>query len=50
VIDDRPPAPKKDAAPVSTSIQSTKTDWLSAISESFLTAGLTEATADQLSK
>jgi cell division protein FtsB len=49
VIDDRPPAPKKDAAPVSTSIQSAKTDWLSAISESFLTAGHTESTPDQLS-
>ncbi|MHA7986036.1 FtsB family cell division protein [Rathayibacter sp. CAU 1779] len=49
VIDDRPPAPKKDASEVSTDIQSTKTDWLSAITGSFFTAGLTDQTASQLS-
>jgi hypothetical protein len=50
VIDDRPPAPKKDDAPVSSSIQTTKSDWLTAIAGSFLTAGLTDQTAAQLSK
>jgi cell division protein FtsB len=50
VIDDRPPAPKKDDAPVSSSIQTTKSDWLTSLAGSFLTAGLTDQTADQLSK
>jgi hypothetical protein len=50
VIDDRPPAPKKDADPVSASIQATKTDWLTAITGSFFTAGLTDQTADELTK
>lgn len=50
VIDDRPPAPKKDAAPVSSSIQNTKSDWLSALAESFLAAGTTTKTAHQFSK
>lgn len=50
VIDDRPPAPKKDAAPVSSSVQPTRANWLVAVSGSFLAAGLTDRTADQLSK
>lgn len=50
VIDDRPPAPKKQDAPVSSSIQTTRSDWLTAITGSFLTAGLTDQTAAQLSK
>ena len=50
VIDDRPPAPKKDASDVSTEIQSTKSDWLDSLAGSFLTAGLTDQTADQLTK
>ena len=50
VIDDRPPAPKKDATEVSTDIQSTKSDWLDSLAGSFLTAGLTDQTADQLTK
>ncbi|MGA0566611.1 FtsB family cell division protein [Rathayibacter sp. KR2-224] len=50
VIDDRPPAPKKDDGPVSSSIQATKSNWLTSIAGSFLTAGLTDRTADQLSK
>ena len=50
VIDDRPPAPKKQDAPVSSSIQTTKSDWLTSLSGSFITAGLTDQTASQLSK
>ncbi|GAB3390474.1 hypothetical protein GCM10027568_14560 [Humibacter soli] len=50
VIDDRPPAPKKKAADVSTDIQTTKSDWLDSLAGSFLTAGLTDQTADQLTK
>lgn len=50
VIDDRPPAPKKNDAPVSSSIQATKSDWLSSLAGSFLTAGLTDQTAAQLSR
>ena len=50
VIDDRPPAPKKDATTVSTDIQSTKSDWLDSLAGSFLTAGLTDQTAAQLTK
>ncbi|GAB3803417.1 hypothetical protein GCM10028798_22250 [Humibacter antri] len=50
VIDDRPPTPKKDDAPVSSSIQATKSDWLKAIAGSFLTAGLTDRSAAQLTR
>ncbi|WP_026940129.1 FtsB family cell division protein [Humibacter albus] len=50
VIDDRAPTPQKNQAPVSRDIQATKSDWLGALASSFLTAGTTGATADQLSK
>lgn len=50
VIDDRSPSPKKDTTPVSRDIQTTKSDWLDSLASSFLTAGTTDETADQLSK
>lgn len=48
VIDDRPVSVKKDATPVSASIQKTKSDWLSSLVGSDLTAGLSTDTAGQL--
>ncbi|TAM68337.1 MAG: septum formation initiator family protein [Microbacteriaceae bacterium] len=40
VIDDRPAAAKKDTAPVSKSIQKTQSDWLGALFDSIMIAGL----------
>lgn len=48
VIDDRPVAVKKDATPVSSSIQKTRSDWLSSLVGSDLTAGLSTGTASRL--
>lgn len=48
VIDDRPPAATGTDAPVSSSIQHTKTDWVGSLFGSFMGAGLTEATPQQL--
>ncbi|MGN7798278.1 FtsB family cell division protein [Leifsonia sp. 22587] len=48
VIDDRPPAAKQDATPVSSRLQKTRTDWVSSLFGSFMGAGLTEATPQQL--
>ncbi|WP_431277689.1 FtsB family cell division protein [Leifsonia poae] len=49
VIDDRPPAAKAaDNAPVSSKLQKTETDWVGTLFGSFMGAGLSEATPDQL--
>ena len=49
VIDDRPPAAKQDTTPVSSKLQKTQTDWVGSLFGSFMGAGLTEATPQQLS-
>ncbi|MFF2053987.1 septum formation initiator family protein [Leifsonia sp. NPDC058194] len=49
VIDDRPPAAAQSDAPVSSTIQKTHTDWVGSLFGSFMGAGLTEATPQQLS-
>jgi len=49
VIDDRPPAAKSSQAPVSSRLQKTQTDWVGSLFDSFLGAGLTDATPAQLS-
>ena len=49
VIDDRPPAAKTADTPVSSKLQKTKTDWVHSLFGSFMGAGLTEATPQQLS-
>lgn len=49
VIDDRPPAATTTDAPVSSTIQKTRTDWVGSLFGSFMGAGLTEATPAQLS-
>jgi cell division protein FtsB len=48
VIDDRPPAAKQDSTPVSSKLQKTRTDWVGSLFGSFIGAGLTEATPQQL--
>jgi hypothetical protein len=49
VVDDRPPAAKQDAAPVSSKLVKTQTDWVSSLFGSIMGAGLTDATPQQLS-
>jgi cell division protein FtsB len=49
VIDDRPVSASNDAAPVSTSIQKTRTNWLDSLFRSVMTAGLSTQSADSLS-
>lgn len=49
VIDDRPPAATKDDGPVTSKLQKTQTDWVGSLFGSFMGAGLTEATPQQLS-
>ncbi|MGO4536670.1 FtsB family cell division protein [Leifsonia sp. 2MCAF36] len=49
VIDDRAPAAKQDGTPVSSKLQKTRTDWVGSLFGSFMGAGLTEATPQQLS-
>jgi len=49
VIDDRAPAAKQDTTPVSSKLQKTQTDWVGSLFGSFMGAGLTEATPQQLS-
>ncbi|WP_431247823.1 FtsB family cell division protein [Leifsonia xyli] len=49
VVDDRPPAAKQDTAPVSSRLQKTQTDWVGSLFGSFMGAGLTDATPQQLS-
>src|SRR6478735_3787300 len=48
VIDDRPPAAQQAETPVSSRLQKTKTDWVGSLFGSFMGAGLTDATPDQL--
>ncbi|MEO7015766.1 MAG: septum formation initiator family protein [Leifsonia sp.] len=49
VIDDRPPAAKAGGdTPVSSKLQKTHTDWLGSLFDSFMGAGLSQATPDQL--
>ncbi|MFF1878615.1 septum formation initiator family protein [Leifsonia sp. NPDC058230] len=49
VIDDRPPAAKTTATtPVSSKLQKTQTDWIGTLFGSFMGAGLSQATPDQL--
>lgn len=49
IIDDRAAAAKaSEKPPVSKDIQTTKTDWLAALFDSAMTAGLTDATPSQL--
>ncbi len=48
VIDDRPPAARQAETPVSSRLQKTKTDWVGSLFSSFVGAGLTDATPDQL--
>ncbi len=48
VIDDRPPAAAQAEAPVSSKLQKTKTDWVGSLFGSFVGAGLTDATPQQL--
>ncbi|MFI5060079.1 MAG: septum formation initiator family protein [Actinomycetales bacterium] len=49
VIDDRPPAAKAgEETPVSSKLQKTHTDWLGSLFGSFMGAGLSQATPDQL--
>ncbi|GAA2066455.1 MULTISPECIES: FtsB family cell division protein [Leifsonia] len=49
VIDDRPPAAKQDTTPVSSKLVKTQTDWVGSLFGSFMGAGLTQATPQQLS-
>jgi cell division protein FtsB len=49
VIDDRPPAAAKDDTPVTSKLQKTQTDWVGSLFGSFMGAGLTDATPQQLS-
>ncbi len=49
VIDDRAPAAKQDTTPVSSKLQKTQTDWVGSLFGSFMGAGLTDATPQQLS-
>jgi cell division protein FtsB len=49
IIDDRPLAAKKDEAPVSKTIQKTKSNWLDSMFSSIMIAGLSTQPADQLS-
>ncbi|MFT4029277.1 MAG: septum formation initiator family protein [Protaetiibacter sp.] len=48
VIDDDDTPQASDAQPISDSIQTTRVDWVTAFLGSVYTAGLTEATPDQL--
>ena len=48
VIDDHPPAAKQDTTPVSSKLQKTQTDWVGTLFGSFMGAGLTQATPQQL--
>jgi cell division protein FtsB len=48
VIDDRPPAAQQAETPVSSRLQKTKTDWVGSLFSSFVGAGLTDATPEQL--
>jgi hypothetical protein len=48
VIDDRPPAAQQAETPVSSRLQKTKTDWVGSLFASFVGAGLTDATPEQL--
>ncbi|WP_223357489.1 FtsB family cell division protein [Leifsonia sp. ZF2019] len=48
VIDDRPPAAVQTDDPVSSKLQKTRTDWVGSLFGSFMGAGLTEATPQQL--
>jgi cell division protein FtsB len=49
VIDDRPPAAKAaETTPVSSKLQKTQTDWIGTLFGSFMGAGLSQATPDQL--
>ncbi|WP_240183746.1 FtsB family cell division protein [Leifsonia aquatica] len=49
VVDDRPPAAAHADDAVSSKIQKTRTDWVGSLFGSFMGAGLTEATPQQLS-
>jgi cell division protein FtsB len=48
VIDDGDTATTDDGAPISETIQTTRVDWLHALLESVVTAGLTDRTTEQL--
>ena len=48
VIDDRPPAAAETDTPVSSKLQKTRTDWVGSLFGSFMGAGLTDATPQQL--
>jgi cell division protein FtsB len=48
VIDDAPAATTTDGIPISDEIQTTKVDWMHTMVSSIFTAGLTDATADDL--
>jgi cell division protein FtsB len=48
VIDDRPPAAATADAPVTSTLQKTHTDWVGSLFGSFMGAGLTDATPQQL--
>jgi cell division protein FtsB len=48
VIDDGETQEPVDELPISDTIQSTRVDWMSALMSSIYTAGLTDATPDQL--
>lgn len=48
VIDDRPPAAAQTDDPVSSKLQKTRTDWVGSLFGSFMGAGLTDATPQQL--
>ena len=48
VIDDGKTPTTEDGAPISDTIQTTKVDWLQTLVSSVMTAGLTDATVDDL--
>jgi len=48
VIDDGKTVTTDDGAPISDTIQTTQVDWLQSLVDSVVTAGLTDATADEL--
>lgn len=49
VIDDRPPSAKHTDAPVTSRLQKTQSDWVRSLFDSFVGAGLTDATPSELS-
>ena len=48
VIDDEPVLSTSDGLPISADIQTTEVDWVSSLLSSVLTAGLTDAPADEI--